>query len=701
MHKRAISAAIATLFAASATAQTKVTEQIVVTGSRVAESASELPASISVVGSETIADHLRVTPEMQNLLAIHVPGMAPSTGTSSNSGQTLRGRMALVMIDGVPQSTPLRNGQLGIRTLDASVIERVEVIKGATSIYGNGAAGGVIHYITRQPLEREFGGDVSLSTRFSAVKFDDSQGARLSAVADGSRDALSYVVSGTYEESGLERDAEGDILGLVYGLSETTTQNYFTKLAAELTPEQRLQLTYNYYESQQDSDLIDITGSVNSGEKTYATENPEGAPRIGAPQGPRGNHNLMGKYSHDAIFANTQLVADAYYQEIENVFFFSSSLANPEQGLNGGQSMIKSVKQGARLGLDSALKLGQVEATFIYGADLLNDVTSQPLLDGRMWVPEMDLSSLAGYMQTKFVVAEDWILKAGVRKDFIDVSVDDYQTLRLCRNADTCSVPIDVQGGEIDYRSTTYNLGVRYKAEPAFSPFINYSQGSDISDLGRLLRTATVTDIALIQTEASLVDHYEVGFTSTLPRAVFEFAAYRSESELGTYSEYDPATGVYLPVRAPQKIQGFEAALDFVVTDRLDAGITYSSVEGKNTANDVYLGGSQISPPKLTAHLDWQPTAVSGLALTYLRVGSRNRFATIEGEYQGDQGPVKNYDVLNLSGYYQIEDWRVFAGIENLLNEDYYSARAQVLTYPGYNTKGLGTTVNIGVNYSF
>ena len=54
------------------------------------------------------------------------------------------------MIDGVPQSTPLRNGSLGIKTLDASAIARIEVIKGATSIYGNGVAGGIINYITKQ-----------------------------------------------------------------------------------------------------------------------------------------------------------------------------------------------------------------------------------------------------------------------------------------------------------------------------------------------------------------------------------------------------------------------------------------------------------------------------------------------------------------------------------------------------------------------
>ncbi len=42
------------------------------------------------------------------------------------------------MVDGIPQSTPLRNGGRDMRTIDPSAIERIEVIKGATAIYGNG-----------------------------------------------------------------------------------------------------------------------------------------------------------------------------------------------------------------------------------------------------------------------------------------------------------------------------------------------------------------------------------------------------------------------------------------------------------------------------------------------------------------------------------------------------------------------------------
>lgn len=704
MKKSVLASTIAALavYGTSGSAVAGQLEEMIVTGSRVAESQSEVPASVAVVGRAEIEQQMRVSPELQNMLAIKVPGMAPATGTSSNSAQTLRGRNALVMIDGVPQSTPLRNGSLGIRTLDGSVIERIEVVKGASSVYGNGAAGGMINYITRKPDEsRNVGGEASVLTRFSAVDLADSFGQRLNGTVDGSVDKFSYVLSATYDKTGLERDAEGDIIGLIYGLSETTTQNYFTKLGYQLDDDQALQVTYNYYESQQDADLVDVPGSVNSGTKTYAIKDTSGEPKPGVPQGPRGNHNVMAKYTHDALFANTQFVADVYQQKIENVFFFSSALANPDEGYTGGQSMIKSVKSGARFSFNTAVNWDGVDATFIYGLDALNDTTSQPLVDGRVWVPEMDMRSKALYLQSKWVVAEDIVIKTGVRSEDIDISVDDYSTLKLCRTAETCSVPLDVTGGEINYNATTYNLGLRYNGFSGISPFVNYSQGADVSDIGRLLRTATVEDIALIRTDASLIDHYEVGFASDFDNLSIEVAAYRSTSELGTGSEYNAETGVYMPVRAPQKIWGYEGQFEYQVNEDLTAGATYTWVEGKDTENDVYLGGRQISAPKFTAYVDWAFNSNGQLHATVLRVGDRDRFEAVDGNYVGDQGPIESYTIVNLSATYSFGNWLAQLGVENLFNQDYYPARSQVYTYNGYNTKGLGTTVNAGVTYSF
>ncbi|MGI2106170.1 TonB-dependent receptor [Shewanella frigidimarina] len=676
-------------------------ERMIITGSRSAERIEEVPSSVTLIEQQTLAQDMLMTSQLQNLLAFRVPGLAPSTGTSSNSGQNLRGRAALVMIDGVPQSTPLRNGKLGISSIDARVIERIEVIKGATSIYGNGASGGIINYITKRASEDKARVKVGASSKFSAVKLQDSAGYRVDTSIDGTVDNFSYVFSAITEKTGVERDSEGDAIGLVYGLSETKSNNYFTKLGYQLDDDKSIQLTYNYYEAQQESDYIDVVGNANTGEKTYSIDNTTGIVKLGVPQGPRGNHNLMLKFVDQEIFTNTQLTVDGYLQKIENMFFFSTALANLSEGYEGGQSFIKSEKKGLRVNFATQVDWDNVESTFIYGIDALQDISSQPLEDGRIWVPEMDMRNLAVYLQTKFVIADDWVIKAGIRQDSVDLTVDDYQTLKLCRTPSTCSVPFDVTGGELTYNSTTYNIGLRYNMNEFFNPFMSFSQGADISDIGRLLRTATVDDIALIRTESSIVDNYEIGFSGQLGDLSYEIAAYRSKSELGTSNSFDATTGIYLPVRAPQKIWGYEAQVDYRVLDNLNTGLSYSWVEGKDTETDTYIDGGTISPPKLTAYISWQPVEEASIGINYMYVGDRDRFEPVDGAYIGSQGPIENYNVVNLTSSYQLNNWQLSLGVENLLNEDYFSARSQASTNASYYTQALGTTINVGVKASF
>lgn len=676
-------------------------EEMIITGSRVLERLDEVPASVSIIDSDTIAKELEISPEISSLLAIRVPGMSPSTGSSSNSGQNLRGRAPLVLIDGVPQSTPLRNGKLGVRSIDAGAIERIEIIKGATSIYGNGAGGGVINYITKSPrTDKSINGEVGFSTNFSTIKSEDTLGTRTQAGIDGGVDKFSYLINGVIEENGMHRDADGDAIGLQYGLSDVETRNLLTKFGYQINANNAVSLTYNYYEAQQDTDYVNVFNSINDGEKSYAIKNGD---RIqGDPQGPDGNENLMLKYTSDDWFGNTNFSLDAYQQTINNVFFHSPSFTDYAAGYDGGQSRIVSEKEGVRVNLNTQIDIAGVDTTFVYGVDFIEDTTYQDLVDGRIWVPEMDMSNTAPYLQGKFIFADDWVLKAGVRQEDIQVSVDNYSTLNKCSAPGMCTGSVNVTGGDLDYEATTYNAGFRYNGIESFSPFVSYSEGFDVSDLGRLMRAATVTSLEQIRTEASIIENKEIGISGTIDKFDYAVAYYESESELGTVNVFNTATGFYDPVRAPQSIWGYEAAIGYSISDTLSIGATYSWTEGKNEEADVYLSGREISPPKATAYLDWQVSDNIDIGLDWINVGSRDRFERdSNGNYVGAEGAVSGYDLVNLRASYDLDSINLFVGIENLLNEDYYSATSEAFTYGGYNTKGRGRWMTAGINYNF
>jgi len=679
-------------------------EHVIVTGSRMQESIDEVPASISVIDNQTIMQDLLTSAELQTMLAIHVPGMAAAnTGTNTNSGQTLRGRNALIMIDGVPQSTPLRNGKLGIRSLDPSVIERIEVIKGATSIYGNGAAGGIVNYITKNAnSEKALSGRVALSSNFSAVKFEDSAGQRLDLAIDGTLGKFDYVLSLVRDENGVIRDSEGDVLGLTYGLSDFKSDNIFTKFNYNVDDLRSFQFSYNYFEGQQDTDYIAVESNVNAGIKSHAIKNVDNIEVPGDPQGPRGNHNAKLQYRDMEIFTNTDFTADAYWQQIENVFFYSTKFKDDDLGLVGGQSMITSEKTGLRLNFNSVFDFDNVETTFIYGVDILNDKTAQPLVDGRLWTPEMDMDNIAGYLQTKVIFDEHWVIKAGVRQESIKIGVNDFNTLMICKTGKECTVPVSVSGGKLEYDATTYNIGLRYSNNDIFSPFISYSEGFDIANIGSLLRNAQFTELNTIDTEASIVKNSEIGFSSVYENIRFETAAFYSTNNYGGNLSEDPLTGTYRLERVPQKIWGYEAAIDVVFTDALDAGLSYSWLEGKNKEADTYLDGGSISPPKITAYINYQATENLRLAMNYTGIQSRNRFVAKNGKYSGKKAPVSSYNVVNASTSYTINDaTKLSVGIENLFNSDYYSHTAQSHTFSGWNVKGKGRTVNLGLTYNF
>ena len=668
--------------------------EVIISAGRNLETIDEVPSSVTILGRKTIEQNLNITTNLGDILENRVSGLAPSTGLSSNFGQTLRGRSLLVMIDGVPQSTPLRNGAMDLRALDPAVIERVEVVKGATAIYGNGAAGGLINYFTRSPkTARLLNSQTSVGITGSLVKKSNSMGGRFSQMFYGAKGKFNYVLSGVYEQTGEQKDADGDVQPPVYGLGETDSYNAFAKLGYNFNPDHKVQLSYNFFSSRQTTNYLTVNGDYRNGIKTSAVPGES----KGVPQGVRGNHNLGMQFSGQTGIAGTRYDADLYYQSVDNIFFFS------EVFVDGGISRILSKKNGARLVLNTPLVLNNVDANFTYGLDVQRDITSQPLVDGRLWVPEMDMLNLAPFIQTKFTIFDKVILKGGVRYEKVAIGVDDYATLPT-KNTTTGAVTpsMDVRGGELKYNTLVSNIGLRYNISGYFSPYLSFSQGFSVSDLGLVLRSARVDDIAKINTEAVIVNNYEAGFVSRIKKFRFEATGYISKSNLGANSVFQ--NGVFVVVRTPERIYGFELAADMQVTENLQTGLSYSFVEGKlDTDNDGqfdgktddYLPGQRISAPKLAGHIDYAvlPGKLNFL-LQYTGILNRDRFErNSSGSYDPYKAPVKAYNLFSSSINYNLnETTSLNLGIENMLNEDYFTARSQYGAFNDSYTKGKGAS---------
>lgn len=690
--------------------------EVVISASRNPEYLSEIPASISVVNSTQLKEFAKATTNISDILAVTVPGLAVSTGTFSNWGQTLRGRSLLVMVDGIPQSTPLRNGQLEINSIQPNDISRVEVIKGATSIFGNGGNGGFINYITKLPSKlKSFEGTTNIWGTSNLANSEDALGFGLYQSFTGKVNKFNYYISGSLEKTGNKYDANGKPLLPTYGLDNTDTHSTYGKLEYNLSENQKLTLNGNFYKSDQKTPFIPVDAVVQvfNEEGDYNIEPGYGIKGAIPGEKPTGSTITNGrlKYDLDNIFAETtSFETDIYYSKVKNIFFYSDKFEN------GGQSIINSEKYGLRPNFNTQIQIhNNLDISLTYGLDLFKDKTNQGLLDGRLWVPNTELINWAPYLQTTFKLHNEWVIKGGLRYDDMKMDIVDYNTLPYSPKSDGNFNPsVFVKGGTLNFNNLAFNIGARYIANQEFIPYVSYSQGFSIADLGSVLRSAQAESVNDIQLEPAVTNNYEFGFLSKFNKFRFEAVGYYSTSNLGTGVVLDETLNSFVPSKSPQKIFGGEVAIDYVLQDhKWLIGASYSYVEGlksskENKSELTYLGGDVIAAPKLTAYINWKPTEKISTSLTMINLGDRNRFDPKQGSngnwaFKHTEFLVTGYTLLNLVVAYNIQpNISVSMGINNLLNEYYLPARSQwAAPLKSFTGAGEGTNAKLSVNYHF
>ena len=122
--------------------------EIVVTAARSQLPASALPLTVDVIDSEALERQVLVSGSTVDAVSALLPSFSPTREKLSGAGESLRGRSPLYAINGIPQSTPVRDGSRDGYTIDPFFIDRVEVIYGSNALQGIGATGGVVNQVT-------------------------------------------------------------------------------------------------------------------------------------------------------------------------------------------------------------------------------------------------------------------------------------------------------------------------------------------------------------------------------------------------------------------------------------------------------------------------------------------------------------------------------------------------------------------------
>lgn len=256
LHLTAAAAAVFAALAASssvavAAEETVSTETVKVTAARVEQELMDVNMSVSVI----TADDIRKS-EARSVgeLLKDIPGVRINNdGGQGIKRVSIRGEdtfRTLVMIDG--QKISEQKSMSGSPMLiDPSQIERIEVIKGPTSVlYGSDAIGGAINIITKK------GGTKAVQGEVSAGMDNSSNGKSVAASIYGAQNGWHYRLGAAYEK--------GDELETPAGKMENTgfdskSANLF--LAYDINDKAQVGLTVDHH------DLAFRSGSV-----TYAKD---------------------------------------------------------------------------------------------------------------------------------------------------------------------------------------------------------------------------------------------------------------------------------------------------------------------------------------------------------------------------------------------------------------------------------------------
>ena len=675
---------------------------VVVSATRSGAAATTLPIKVTVIGPREVAQQQAFVTSPAELVANVVPSFSPARQKLSGFGESFRGRSPLFLVDGVPQSNPLRDGSRDGFTLDPEVVDRVEVVFGANAVQGLGATGGIVNYVTVEPaasgaLEQR----ASLGTTAGHGLDGDGLGwrghylaSKRFATGAGAVDVLGAV---SVERRGLQYDGAGRAVGIdnVQGdVANSRSRNLLAKVGWRPSAAQRLQVMVNDFRLAQDGDFVIADGDREAGLPAVAVPGePEGTPPVNDVT------TASLDYEHTALGGGT-LSAKAYAQSFAALYgggrfgVFQDPQIAPE-GTLFDQSENRSEKRGARLTYTRPEVAG-LPAGVVAGLDVLRDETSQRLAEtDRNWVPLTRFYNAAPFVQLD-VRPADWLsVSGGLRWELATLDVPDYTSIAGNR-ADRQRV--EVAGGSPAFDRPLLNVGAVVAPLRGLRLYGSAAQAFTMPDVGRVLRGVSAPDAAvdgLLALDPITTDNLEAGAEVAGPWGRLSATYFVSESDFGSRLVSDD-DGIFRVRREPTRTSGWEVTGRADPAPWLGLGAAVSILDGRFDADDdgtfeSDLGAVDIGPDRLTLTADLARGRFRGRLQSFTYAD--RTFEDADGETAAE---FDGYTTVDGSVAAGLGRSTVTLAVSNLFGADYITYFAQAAsTRADQFFAGRGRTVTL------
>ena len=555
-HLWVLNPCLLAMLSTSAWAEEQKEEDIVVSASRAHRSVAEMAQTTWVIERAEIEQQVQGGKEIKDVLAQLIPGMDVSSQGRTNYGMNLRGRSMMVMVDGVRLNSS-RSDSRQLDSIDPFNIDRIEVISGATSLYGGGSTGGLVNIVTKkgQP-ETEIEFQTGAKSGFNSHNDHDEN---VSAAVSGGNDNASGRLSVSYQRYGGWYDGNGDeviIDNTQTGLQYSDRIDVMGTGTINIDEHQQLQLTTQYYKSESDGKhglfLGENFAAVTGDAKAYNKDN------LNSDRIPGTERHLINLQYSNTDFWGQDLVAQIYYRD-ESLTYYPFPTLSKGAVTSIGASQQKTDFYGGKLTLNSK---PMDDLTLTWGVDADHETfdanqqffdLSKAAASGGMELdnaynvgryPGYSITNLAPFLQASYDI-DAITLSGGVRYQYTENKVDDFvgyaqqQAIATGKATSADAVP----GGKTDYNNFLFNAGILGRLTEQQQLWFNFSQGFEIPDLAkyygsgtyqlvdghyRLQNSVNVNDSTL---DGIKVNAYELGWRFTGDNLRTQVAAYYSLSD--------------------------------------------------------------------------------------------------------------------------------------------------------------------------
>ncbi len=675
--------------------------EVVVTAARTILPANAIPLTVDVIDKSALDQQVKISGSVVDAVAALTPSFSPTRQKLSGAGETLRGRSPLYAINGIPQSTPLRDGSRDGFTIDPFFVDRVEVIFGSNALQGIGGTGGIVNQVTvGAPQAEGFSGRTLLQTLADNGFHGDGAGYKAAGLGAWKTGAFDATVGAAYETRGAYYDGHGKRVGFDAAQGETQDSkswSLFGRFGYAVGDTARVDLILSRFQIEGDGDYVNSPGNRTTGVPSKAIRGVQpGTPARGRTE------SASISYTDTALWGGN-LVTQAFFNRTRDLFGGDSSATFQDVriaplGTLLDQSENRSKKLGAKFSYERAVPSFE-NLTATVGLDLLKDETEQALVrTNRVWVPPTDYRSIAPFVQANLALFDKKLrLAGGLRNENVRIKVDDFTTLAFYGSR-------FVSGGAPEFHDTLFNGGVIVEPVPGIRGYVSYAQGYTVPDVGRITRAININGVDIddyLDISPIVSNNREVGLE--LKRGWIDASAtyFWSASSKG---QLLVLVGTVFEVQRQRvEIEGLE--LNATVRTPIE-GLTvqagYADLKGRADSNadgkvDIDLDGANISPDRIVAAVNFN----RGPWSTRLQLG---KYLARSFDGADPRNSFEGYTLVDGSVSYAFDQWGALSlSVQNLLDEYYidYNTDTQQPTNNARFFSGRGRTFTLSWDYRF